>query len=421
MSRIRSTKPEFWASEQIMDTSPLSVLLFKGLWTFCDDSGVHKYSLRRIKAQIASSWEVYTPEFIDQCLQELEKNKLIVTYTVNDQKYLRVTGWSHQKIDKPTFVHPLENGKIPFKKPNQTKEQLDNDSRDFAQSSRKRRELKNFLIQRDGNQCKYCGSTARTLTVDHIIPQSKGGSDHTDNLCLACRRCNTLKSNKLISGHEVVGKESSNGQRPVIEQMDDQNIPKTDENSSENSQTVQKIISLSPVTPGVECSGVYRSSLRSNNINNIEDSSSKFINTENKNKTKRGRPKKKTKWNTSNWEQIPDDIAADFEVLYYRLWPKPLKGRVAGLVEYANMNDGQGASEEEHKQMCSSINAQKQEANLKEKEGKKTWWPRIDTWIRNRSFEDEVDLSAPKSLKPKSTATKFVDNVLNSMQQSGEV
>ena len=52
MSRIRTVKPEFWASEQVISCSPLSRLLFIGLWNFCDDNGVHQASYIRIKAEV---------------------------------------------------------------------------------------------------------------------------------------------------------------------------------------------------------------------------------------------------------------------------------------------------------------------------------------------------------------------------------
>ena len=34
-------------------------------------------------------------------------------------------------------------------------------------------------------------------TVDHIVPKSKGGSDHPDNLQLAHARCNKIKGNRI--------------------------------------------------------------------------------------------------------------------------------------------------------------------------------------------------------------------------------
>lgn len=52
------------------------------------------------------------------------------------------------------------------------------------------------LIERDGCQCKQCGSQD-DLTVDHIIPLSKGGSDDLDNLQLLCQSCNSQKRDRL--------------------------------------------------------------------------------------------------------------------------------------------------------------------------------------------------------------------------------
>lgn len=53
---------------------------------------------------------------------------------------------------------------------------------------------KNVMI-RDNYQCQYCGST-KELTVDHIIPRSKGGKNNFENCIAACRPCNNKKNNR---------------------------------------------------------------------------------------------------------------------------------------------------------------------------------------------------------------------------------
>jgi 5-methylcytosine-specific restriction endonuclease McrA len=50
------------------------------------------------------------------------------------------------------------------------------------------------------NRCEYCLSPAEQtgipMTIDHIIPTSKGGTSDDDNLCLACGRCNGYKHDR---------------------------------------------------------------------------------------------------------------------------------------------------------------------------------------------------------------------------------
>lgn len=55
------------------------------------------------------------------------------------------------------------------------------------------------LIERDGYQCSECGDT-EDLTIDHIIPISKGGSDDLDNLRLLCRGHNSSKGDRMPEG-----------------------------------------------------------------------------------------------------------------------------------------------------------------------------------------------------------------------------
>lgn len=57
---------------------------------------------------------------------------------------------------------------------------------------------RNLIYKRDDHHCQYCGST-RDLTIDHVIPKSKGGGDTWENLVACCKKCNLKKGNKLLS------------------------------------------------------------------------------------------------------------------------------------------------------------------------------------------------------------------------------
>lgn len=54
---------------------------------------------------------------------------------------------------------------------------------------------RNRIFKRDNYQCSYCG-TRRNLTVDHIIPKSKGGQNTWTNLTTCCSSCNRKKGDR---------------------------------------------------------------------------------------------------------------------------------------------------------------------------------------------------------------------------------
>ena len=51
------------------------------------------------------------------------------------------------------------------------------------------------ILRRDNHRCQFCGSTSN-LTIDHIIPKSRGGEDTWENLTTACIRCNNKKGDR---------------------------------------------------------------------------------------------------------------------------------------------------------------------------------------------------------------------------------
>lgn len=52
------------------------------------------------------------------------------------------------------------------------------------------------VLRRDNQACQYCGSNKR-LTLDHVIPRSKGGQHTWNNVVAACARCNCRKGDRL--------------------------------------------------------------------------------------------------------------------------------------------------------------------------------------------------------------------------------
>ncbi|MFH1421513.1 MAG: HNH endonuclease [Planctomycetota bacterium] len=53
------------------------------------------------------------------------------------------------------------------------------------------------IFERDDNTCQYCGQRSKkeNLTIDHVVPKSKGGKESWSNLVLACLLCNAKKKN----------------------------------------------------------------------------------------------------------------------------------------------------------------------------------------------------------------------------------
>ena len=52
------------------------------------------------------------------------------------------------------------------------------------------------ILQRDDNCCQYCGCIKEKLSIDHVIPRSRGGTDDWENVTTACLSCNVIKGNR---------------------------------------------------------------------------------------------------------------------------------------------------------------------------------------------------------------------------------
>ena len=85
--------------------------------------------------------------------------------------------WARGSMHKPVVIRLVTYVRIP-------------------RDSHKRKITRRAVFARDDWQCQYCG--ARTsLTVDHVIPRSKGGGSDWENIVASCAPCNRRKGDRL--------------------------------------------------------------------------------------------------------------------------------------------------------------------------------------------------------------------------------
>lgn len=69
-----------------------------------------------------------------------------------------------------------------------------------------RKRLRFSVFRRDGFRCQYCNRSVKdgaVLTLEHIVPLSKGGSWLAENLLTACLECNQGKDDSLLTPTEL--------------------------------------------------------------------------------------------------------------------------------------------------------------------------------------------------------------------------
>lgn len=59
--------------------------------------------------------------------------------------------------------------------------------------------LKKYVKNRDNHTCYICGCESSNITIDHIQPECRGGTDDLDNLAACCHKCNQLKRDMTLT------------------------------------------------------------------------------------------------------------------------------------------------------------------------------------------------------------------------------
>lgn len=76
------------------------------------------------------------------------------------------------------------------------------------------------IYARDGNRCQYCGKKFPTseLSLDHVVPRSRGGKSTWENIVCACLKCNVRKGNQAPEdvGMKLITKPRKPKRSPLI-------------------------------------------------------------------------------------------------------------------------------------------------------------------------------------------------------------
>ena len=70
----------------------------------------------------------------------------------------------------------------------------------IPRDAHRRKITRRAVFARDRWTCQYCGGVRGTLTIDHVVPRSRGGTSEWENIVACCAPCNRRKGDRLLSG-----------------------------------------------------------------------------------------------------------------------------------------------------------------------------------------------------------------------------
>ena len=66
-------------------------------------------------------------------------------------------------------------------------------------------DVREYLLEKWGRRCAYCGDAGIPLQIEHLTPKVRGGSDRVSNLTLACGPCNQRKGSQTAAERSIDG------------------------------------------------------------------------------------------------------------------------------------------------------------------------------------------------------------------------
>jgi hypothetical protein len=184
--RARQIKPGFFKNEILAACVPHARLLFIGLWQLADREGRLEDRPTRIKAELFPYEALDTEMLLRELASKTNgsgKPELLLRYSTDVGRFIQIVNFTkHQQPhykEVPSSIQPPPDW--------QDSEYLGGGVPESVRVA---------VIERDGKRCLRCRST-RDLTVDHIVPRSRGGSNDESNLQTLCRKCNSAKNNRI--------------------------------------------------------------------------------------------------------------------------------------------------------------------------------------------------------------------------------
>jgi 5-methylcytosine-specific restriction endonuclease McrA len=80
----------------------------------------------------------------------------------------------------------------------------------------KRKISRRALFARDGWRCVYCGQNGGRLTLDHVVPRSRGGDSVWENVVTSCAPCNLRKGDRLLEEASMTMSATPRAPAPVL-------------------------------------------------------------------------------------------------------------------------------------------------------------------------------------------------------------
>jgi 5-methylcytosine-specific restriction endonuclease McrA len=192
MSRIRTIKPEFWTDDLLGSLSRDVRMLFIATWNLADDEGLLRWSAPYLKGAVFPFDDDLSIKDVEKCMVALSTAGIMFPYNGgrSQQPLAYIVNFhKHQKINRPS----------PSKLPPPSLQDV---------------RVRDMYAARDQLICHLCdgsidenangGDIDFCVSVDHITPVSKGGSDYPSNIKAAHLTCNKGRGNRSIEEYRAI-------------------------------------------------------------------------------------------------------------------------------------------------------------------------------------------------------------------------